>query len=335
MSEKGSRKDGSTSPAAKADYDVPRSNPYLTLSLCTVTPPLRQGLHTVNAMRASEERDTPLEPQYASPDEMKVVANRAYALNNGTPTPPSHETHFYALPDEISLKTPTLPTAKHPGDGNEDRSLRCRMALCFAACTVAFLLAVGLAGSSLVLVLISQQTSPPPPQVAAPLPQEPCSCDTSQLSSAISGIEERLERTNLEAEQERDRVQILAELVENATSLLAVEPPTREVIAPRQNVSGILHDCKSSIEANCTVPLDLGVCTTPCINEIVNDTLAVNFQCIRLESFEQNPMIGVLDITGGQAFCFCYVVEAHGRRRTHLVDCALRVTRCSLAHVQV
>lgn len=74
--------------------------------------------------------------------------------------------------------------------------------------------------------------------------------------------------------------------------------------------------------------------------------MAINFQCLRQESDEQNPqiggqesddeqnpLVGMLDMAGGEASCQCYVLELSGSQRTRAVGCALQVTRCSITVV--
>ncbi len=354
MSEDDRKEDCSSlaSPNAAAQYDVPRSNPYMALSLCTTnkrSPEERNRLDLANLRSPDDEREPQEEPQYASPDEMKVISNKAYAANgrslaqqSGNFTEQVAETNYYTLADDTPLKADTLVPRRQPRD-ETNQQLCCPKALCFAICTIAFFLAIGLSGASLTIVLLSSTASP-----SSPPPQQPCSClpsqqqDNPQLTTSLLAIERRLNQTNEAIEQGKLNVRTLTRLVteisENTSMLLlaaaVTDPPTTAEMTtamPPRNVTGVLHNCTTSVEANCTVPLMLGVCTTECVSEFKDNTVAINYQCIRLESLEQNPLIGILDVAGGDAFCFCYVVEVQGRRRTHLVDCGLRVTRCALA----
>ena len=74
----------------------------------------------------------------------------------------------------------------------------------------------------------------------------------------------------------------------------------------------------------------VGQCATTNVAETQPGSMAVDFQCIRMESAEQNPLVATLDVANEGVICLCYVVETEGRERTDAVVCGLRVTRCSI-----
>lgn len=288
-------------PAADMLYDTPRCNTYMT-----------------TAKRAGDLE----EPEYAYLDEvkeLKVSNNVAYAASITL-----RAQNVYSTPDE-PLKQEEDEIAEK---ARSKRGLSYRNTLCSLLCGLFVLVSLGLASSALAIALWSFGTT-----------ERECDCSAmeSHVTFRLNSFEQTLQETAQKLAQSREEVRMLSELVaeyyQNATALRTPEKQD-EGVSPSTNITRVVHDCNTSVESVCTVDPIVGTCQTPCVPEKTQPlSIATNFQCIRLESDEQNPLVGVLDVAGGEVLCLCYVLSIDGLQRTHPVDCALRVTRCSLANI--
>lgn len=273
--------------------------------------------------KVAEEKRGTEEPFYAIPDEMNVKNNTAYVASGNFTLQPANA-NIYSMPETTERKKEIMQPERN-------RIVHCRGALCVLITALSVLLAIALAVTALTMVFLASNTG------------YGCNCtfEGSQITNRLAFIEHRLNLTDKGLEQSLDAFEMLSvhvtELAENTSTLLSPVSGTEmsSIPPPSVNVTDLLHNCTSRIEAQCTVLPSQGKCQTPCTSEEMPGFVAVNFLCIRLESDEQNPLIGVLDVTGGEALCLCYVQQFDGQRRTHAVDCALRVTRCSVRNLQV
>lgn len=283
--------------------------------------------------REGELKRSPMEPVYAAPDEMNVRNNKAYDSSSTftlqVPPPPiPAQQNIYFTPGEPPTATATKDEATEKGEkGGTPRC--CGKAFAIVVCAFLLLLAIGTGGTALAMELYTWDGNDMPT----------CGCAVSAQSEETAGealrqVEGTLNQTRVELEQsvrELDnlslRVAELSENVQNLTSLSLAPPP------PGPGIGHLLQNCTTRTEAACTVDPEVGKCQTPCTNETQPGSVALNFQCLRLESPEQNPLIGVLDVTNGLALCLCYVLEFDGLPRSSPVKCVLKVTRCSLVNL--
>lgn len=294
------------------EYDTSHTNPYIKRSLGTIM---------------GEQSDTK-EPEYAAPDEMSVFNNKAYGTNR-TFVPPAE--NIYSAPEAPNLRQKHAEigqTMLHHGEATRQR------VLCSIICALVLFISFSLASIALIMVLL--------PSTITTTPQS-CNCtQTVDSLNMLASFEERLNETSSRLKESQRETRMLASLVaelsENTSSLLApLVPPMDEVTGSLSiNVTKVPHKCTTQVETRCRVQRGQRQCQTPCIHETVAGSVAINFQCIREESAEPNPLIGILDITGGEALCLCYLVQfnSNNPQATHPVDCALRVTRCQLADLQ-
>lgn len=299
------------------EYDIPRSNPYTKGSLST----LGEMSGGERKERMEPEYAAP-GPEYAAPDEMNVFNNMAY-VTNGTLAQQAEDNIYSTVNAPPKNKaTPMQEILK------TNKKKTHQKVLCSLIYALPLFLSIGLASAALVVVLLSTQG---------------CNCTpTVESLNTLSTFRDRLDKTSRELEQSRQETRMLATLVaelsENTSTLLAplVAAADESMGLPTTNITRVPHNCTTRVETQCRVQPGQRECQTPCVHETEPGTVTVNLQCIRLESEEPNPLIGMLDVTGGEALCLCYVVQVNDNGpQTHPVDCALRATRCSVTNLQV
>ena len=278
-----------------------------------------------NIMMTVKRAGNPDDPVYAYPDmvradELKIRDNVAYATSIT-----AQAQNVYSTPDK-PLKEDEI--AERARSKRYTRSSPYRNALCNLLCCLSMLVSLGLASSALAMALWSFGTT-----------EQECDCVPmeSHITFRLDSLEETLQETAQELARSKEEVKMLSALVveyyRNTTAALTTPEKQGVGMSSSTNITRVVHDCNTSVEAVCTIDPVVGTCQTKCVPETQPDSITTNLQCTRLESDEQNPMIGVLDVADEQVLCLCYVLSLDGLARTHPVDCALRVTRCSLANI--
>lgn len=304
------------------EYDTPRSNPYMKQCLDTIPDTSGEGEGT----KATTESRGNKEPVYAAPDEMNVFNNEAYATTRSLAL--KTEANIYSTMDALE-KNADASSIQTNWKTNK-KGLTYKRVPCYLISTFLLFISIGLASAALAIVLLRPDTT------------QSCNCMPNvETFNMLGTFQDRLDETSRELERSRQENRMLASLVaelsENTSALLAplVAPTAESTASPSANVTQVLHNCTARVETQCRVRPGQRECQTPCVPETEPDSIATNFQCIRLESEEPNPLIGIIDVTGGEVLCLCYVIEINdnGPQR-HPVDCALRATRCSLANLQ-
>lgn len=299
------------------EYDTPRSNPYIKPRLDMVP---ENSEETKEPVYAAESRGNK-EPVYAAPDEMNVFNNMAYASLTL-----QAEANVYSTMDALQKNADAASI--HTNRKTDKKGLAYQRILCYLIFTLLLFISTGLASAALAMVLLH------------PDPTQNCNCMLNvETLNMLGTFQNRLDETSRKLERSRQETRklasLVAELSENTSTLLA--PPVAPTAASLStNVTQVLHNCTTKVETQCRVSLEQRECQTSCVPEMEPGSVATNFQCIRLESEEPNPLIGMIDVTGGEVLCLCYVIEINdnGPQR-HPVDCALRATRCTLANLQV
>lgn len=303
----------SLSDPAIVEYNTPLSNIYNSPQSATYNTPRS----TADAKTMSlNSQDQGMEPVYAAPDEMNIIGNKAYtATNTFTMQEVPPEAHFYSVPGDAEEK-------EISETGEQSSTACCCKFLIVLIYTLLLILAIGVGGTALTMVLYNSHFA------------QPCDCqqtlNTPQITDTLTLIELRLNQTGRELAQSQNQVQMLSTRLAEFSNNITNAP-----VLPSQNISNVPYNCTTSIEAQCTVDPALGACVTPCTDENRPGSVAISFQCLRLESDEFNPLVGVLDVTNGLALCICYVIEVEGTSRTHPVECVLKVTRCPLVDLNV
>lgn len=352
------------------EYDTPRSNPYTALNLSTMVERSREGKGgkpqaEYTAVTAAEKTD----PIYAAPDEMSVFNNTAYGATGSLSlqTEPNIYTTMDGLKkngDEVSVQT-SIKVDK--------RGLTYHRALFCTICTVLLFLSVGLASAALVMVVLRSDPTQSCNCVQNTETLNLLNTFQDQLDRTSRALERSQEETRMLASAVAELSENASALSVPATTAPTAAPttptvpntaaPTTPTVAntaapmtptvpntaalttptvegtgpPSTNITRVLHNCTTREEATCHIQPGQRACQTPCVSEVQQGSVAINFQCTRLESAEPNPLIGILDVTGGEAICLCYLVDINGNgngQSTHGVDCALRVTRCTLVDLQ-
>ena len=315
-------------------YDTPQSNSY-----DTPQPSVYAKIEASEMSLGVESHEVQPEPVYAAPDEMNVINNKAYgstatlSAQTVQSGPNIYGVNVYSLPGESEAK-------EIVSTDQEERPRRncCARFMLVLLCGFLLFLVIGLASAALALTLYHNYI------------KEPCECATTQdaqTTHALNRIEERLNQTSKALESSHRQVGTLAEqvseLTANQTEIRRLATQVAENIShaltngdSSRELSTVINNCTSTIEAQCTVYPAVGQCeTTPLVQEHQPGSIAVSFQCLRQQTFESAPLVAVLDTTDGLATCICYVLEVNGLHRAHPVECALKVTRCGTLDLNI
>lgn len=276
-----------------------------------------------------------------SPDAIQLRSNNAYVSTSGTFT--LKEGNFYSSvqskeKDSCLQNKETLQQQDTYRTRHHHHRRRHYHHIHFCVGAAVFLSTVAMALGSTALAVIAHAGWPQHQQTSTAITTENagyCNC-----SGEISSIEERLNRTYHSLKASQSDIDTLSLQLESLLAYVNAsrESPTTTLPAtttPGQRMNstgtGFLHNCSTRLEARCTVEPDAGQCATTTVPRSIPDTVTTELQCVRTESPEQNPMLAMLDITGNEATCLCFVIEIYDMERNHPVECILRATRCSVA----
>jgi hypothetical protein len=303
------------------EYDIPPSNPYTVSQHGAITVVSGEGKEP--EYTTADVRPAGREPVYAAPDEMNVFTNSAY----GTTRIPSWQANIYSSMDIPQKKSDAISTQTNRKTENEGRAYQ--KILCCAICMLSFFISIGLASATLAVVLLPRSNTP-----------QSCNCTQNiETQNMLGNFQARLDQTSRELEDSRQETIKLASLVTelsfNTSALLAplIAPTVETIDAPGTNITNILHNCTTTVESQCLILPGQKQCVTDCAPEREAGSVAINFQCTRLQTEEPNPLIATLDVKDGEAVCLCYVAQINNiGQQSHPVECALRVTRCTLTN---
>ena len=350
------------------EYDTPQSNPYTALHLSTIAERSGEGKggkrEQEYAAATAGEKTGHMDPVYAAPDEMNVFNNTAYSapdemnvFNNTAygaagSLSPQTEPNIYTTMD-ILQKNSDQVSAQTSWKADKKSFITYHRVFFCTIYTVTLFVSIGLASAALFMVALQNDTT-----------RQSCNCmQNTETLNMLDTFQDQLDQTSRALERSQRETRVLAaavaELSENTSVLLApattvartvvptvvptvdptvdttAPPSTDATPPPSTNITRVPHNCTTKEEATCRITPGQRECQTPCVPEIQQGSLAINFQCIRLESEEPNPLIGLLDVTNGEAICLCYLVDINDNGpSTHTVDCVLRVTRCALVDLQ-
>ena len=279
------------------------------------------------------------DPNYvASPESIQISENASYVAS-GSYT-------LRELTNINSLPSNPLKTEKTTTVSKAERSGNCQRVILAICGVIALMMTAVIASTALCLIILAPSSNPA------------CNCTNSyntntmgnttdsmlitdsmltrfvtdsMLTRFLDSLESKINQTNskIEASQnefEMKHNRLLEKINAVSSSHLGSSWQGNDSLL----FTSLLQNCTSRIESQCTVEPSVGRCMTANVVEQQPGSIAVDFQCIRMESVEQNPLVATLDVANEGAICLCYVVETEGRERTNAVVCGVRVTRCSL-----
>ena len=300
---------------------------------------------------------------YVESDRLKVPANLLIRDNQARESDPSH---LYARVDSLiaeneeivtqdnnayessstykatKINVDNFPSCKNPNKkakkrtGRMKRSQQCCKATC--AALILLMAAVALAEASLALVLALQVLRPTNFYTSTTQQKEHTSYPNSSTTATLKESEETRDQVvaalemkiaNLNASQVQLQDQLLSRIISIATAVQQLVSNETEITQPPLASPG-LRNCSTTVEASCTVGIAVGRCITARVPSVRNGSIVVHSSCTRTNSNEQNPLVGVLDVTDNQLECLCYVIEIDGVRRRNPTLCNLLVTRCKI-----
>ncbi len=288
--------------------------------------------------KAEQHKEREGEPIYETPltpDYIKLDGNSAY-LASGTFTLQSEANVYSLVEDNSPPKINQVDLTTNERNESDDKVKQpCSQYVCLVVVIFfAMLLIVIAASITITLVLLL-------PRLSA---THQCDCvqtDNKNITDNFAWIKQNVTKITMDIEQNQNEIKSLHAKLDtvmwntsNTQTLLptpaspTLPPPPIDYNHPLENITP-LHNCTTRIEVSCTIGVGGIRCQTLSVPEERDGAVSVSFQCIRMTSIEQNPMVGVLDITNSHVTCLCYVLVIGESARTDTVRCGLRVTRCS------
>ncbi len=274
-------------------------------------------------------------------DEIPVQDNNAYGYTSRAKIDPEHEEELYAVPHcnhEGATKKQT--------NGSKPGTRGCCVTM--GIISVLFIAALALAAASLALFLIlnGYQTCSNYSCISR-MPTEIHSDNSSnsEAKHVLNLLQTELTETKRKVfilenkmreytQNQTQRNQMLDSRITNHTTLL--HSLIRANTANESNYADIspsvnnVFNCSTSVEASCTVEASVGQCLTPRVAVTHNNSVLMSSDCVRTDSNEPNPLVGVLDVTDGLLECLCYVIEINDIPTSNPTQCSLVVTRCKI-----
>ena len=311
-------------------YDVPRSNPYIDSR--------HRGAILMKPVQDGEEDNNPTQ-YYASvasavncAEDIPVRENDAYESSCKYKTTCT-ETPLYAVPHRNRQE---MTRKRHE---KREHCKNCCLVLCIFTVLLVAVLALAEATMALLIILRDLEscscvtstgpTSSSTENTSGPMTSVVLQKEVLRLASKLSVLENRITDSITERQEQYETINYR---ITNSSSFLNsfIQARSRnysgdaQPLYPRQ----ALYNCSTRVEASCTVEADIGQCITDSVPVTCANSTFLHSDCVRVDSREQSPLVGVMDITAGQMMCLCYVVEIGGVTRTHPTQCSLLVTRC-------
>jgi len=310
-------------------YTIPHCNSYVKSDQLKATP-----LNLFVAENQEMENDPShlyarVDGLVAENEEISTQENNAYESSSTYKSTKISSDNFHCRSNSdkiIKKRTSRMETCRHR---------------CMATCATLMLLmvTVALAEASLALALVWRQTFSPSTNYSPAIQQKGNASSTHNTTAALTEIEQIYSQIKMDLEKKIADLNASYVMQQNQLSsrishIATLATAVQQLLNNKSEMARLppgnpgLRNCSTTIEASCTVGVQVGRCITSRVPTTRENSIVVHSSCVRTNSNEQTPLVGVVDATDNQLECLCYVIEIDGVRRSHPTRCNLLVTRC-------